>query len=208
MRQHLKAIDNAHGGGASLPMDAWYIRTEIAPLLNGCYDDPGSRSLIEVAAEFQHDAGWAAYDSGHQPAATEYFANGLRLANAAGNRLLSGRILAAMSHQAIYLGHVRQAIDFAQAARTTTRHVATPRTVAMLAAMQACAHAAAGDSRQCRQALDEAANALSLIASGQPESEWLDFDEGGYWATRPAPTATSASQPKPNAAPANPSACA
>jgi hypothetical protein len=86
-----------------------------------------------------------------------------------------------MSHQAIYLGHLRQAIDFAQAARAATRHVATPRTVAMLAAMEACAHAAAGDATHCHEALDEAADAVSLISSGQPEPEWLDFDEGGYW---------------------------
>ena len=71
-----------------------------------------------------------------------------------------------MSHQAIDLGQLRQAIDFAQAARTATRQIATPRTVAMLAAMEACAHAAAGDSRQSRQALDDAGNALTLIFFG------------------------------------------
>ena len=180
MRLHLKAIDNAHGGGAALPMAAWYLRTEISPLLNGPRGDSASRSLIEIAAEYCHDAGWAAYDCGRQ-LAIEHFTNGLRLAHAAGNRLLGGRILAAMSHQAIDLGQLRQAIDFAQAARTATRQVATPRTVAMLAAMEACAHAAAGDSRQCRQALDDAGNALTLISVGQPEPEWLDFEEGGYW---------------------------
>jgi len=85
-----------------------------------------------------------------------------------------------MSHQAIYLGHRRQAIDFAQAARAATRQIATPRTVAMLAAMEACAHAAAGDARHSQHALDDAADALTML-SGQPEPEWLDFDEGGYW---------------------------
>ena len=85
--------------------------------------------------------------------AIEHFTTGLGLAYAAGSRLLGGRILAAMSHQAIDLGHLRQAIDVAQAARTATRQVATSRTVAMLAAREACAHAAAGDSRQCRQAM-------------------------------------------------------
>jgi hypothetical protein len=34
------------------------------------------------------------------------------------------------------------------------------------AAMEACAHAAAGNSRQCRQALDDAGNALARIAAG------------------------------------------
>jgi hypothetical protein len=46
-----------------------------------------------------------AYDAGKQYLATGYFTRALRLALAAGNRLLGGRILAAMSHQAIYLGN-------------------------------------------------------------------------------------------------------
>jgi len=181
MRQHLKAIDNAHGGGAALPMATGYLRHEIAPMLNGHDGELASPQLIEVVAQFHHDTGWMAYDAGRQQLATGYFTSALRYSRAAGNRLLVGRVLAAMSHQAIYLGHRRQAIDFAQAARTATRQVATPRTVAMLAAMEACAHAAAGDPRPCQQALDDAANALTLIISGEPEPEWLDFDEGGYW---------------------------
>jgi len=179
MRQHLKAIDNAHGGGAALPMADGYLRCEVLPLLNGSLGDPTSRNLIAVVAQFQHDVGWMAYDIGQQPLATQYFHSALRFAHAAGNRLLGGRILAAMSHQAIYLGHLRQAIDFAQAARNITRQVATPRTVAMLAAMEACAHAAAGNARQSWHALGDAAEALPLVVD-RPEPEWLDFDEGGY----------------------------
>ena len=99
----------------------------------------------------------------------------------AGNRLLGGRILAAMSHQAIYLGNRRQAIDFAQAARNLTRQVATPRVIAMEAAMEACAHAAAGDAGQCHRALGDAAEAVALLTIDQDDPDWLDFDEGGYW---------------------------
>ena len=179
MRQHLKAIDNAHGGGAALPMADGYLRCEVLPLLNGSLGDPMSRALIAVVAQFQHDVGWMAYDVGQQPLATQYFHSALRFAHAAGNRLLGGRILAAMSHQAIHLGHPRQAIDFAQAARNITRQMATPRTVAMLAAMEACAHAAAGDAQQSWHALGDAAEALPLVVD-RSEPEWLDFDEGGY----------------------------
>jgi len=181
MRQHLKTIDNAHGGGTALPMATWYLRHEVSPLLNGHRGHLASRSLVEVAAQFHHDIGWAAYDASQQELATGYLTSALRFAHAAGNRMLGARILAAMSHQAIYLGHVRQAIDFAQAARAATRQLATPRAAAMLAAMEACAHAAAGDTRQSLQALDDAASTLALATSGQPEPDWLDFDEGGYW---------------------------
>ena len=180
MRQYLKAIDNAHGGGAVLPMADWYVRCEVLPLLNESHGDPESRILIDVVAQFQHDVGWMAYDVGQQPLATQYFHSSLRLAHAAGNRLLGARILAAMSHQAIYLKHLRQAIEFAQAARNITRQVATPRTVAMLATMEACAHAAAGDARHSEQALGDAAESLPLVAD-RSEPEWLDFDEGGYF---------------------------
>jgi len=181
MRAHLKAIDNAHGGGAALPMATTYLRAEILPLLDRRDLDSATPSLIEAAAEYEHDVGWMAYDAGQQDVATQYFASALRRAQAAGNRLLAGRILAAMSHQAIHLGRLQHAIELAQASRRVTAYIATPRAIAMEAAMEACAHAAAGDVRQCHRALDDAANAVTLItASGQSDPEWLDFDEGGF----------------------------
>jgi tetratricopeptide (TPR) repeat protein len=181
MRTNLKAIDNAHGGGAALPMATWYVRHEVLPLLYAPHADPTTRALIEVVAELQHDVGWMAYDAGNQDLATKHFTTALRLAHDAGNRLLGGRILAAMSHQAIYLGNKRQAIDFAQAARNLTRQIATPRVIAMEATMEACAHAAADDAKQCHRALGDAADSVALLNLGEGDPDWLDFDEGGYW---------------------------
>ena len=182
VRAHLKAIDNAHGGGTALPMAIMYQRSEILPLLDGRDRSTISQRLIEAVAEYEHDVGWMAYDAGQQDVAERYFASALRRARAVGNRLLAGRILAAMSHRAIHLGHLQDAIELAQASRAVTAHIATPRAAASEAAMEACAHAAAGDARQSHGALDDAANAVTLItASGQPDPEWLDFDEGGFW---------------------------
>ena len=138
-----------------------YVRREIPRLLDGRYDDATGRGLFEVVAGLQHDVGWMAYDAGQQELAASYFAHALRFAHAAGNRLPGGRILAAMSHQAIYLGHIAQAVDLARAARAGTARLATPHAVAMLAAMEACAHAAAGDARLCQEALGDAGNALT-----------------------------------------------
>ena len=180
-RLHLKAIDNAHGGGAALPMATWYVRHEVRPLLYARTGDPTTRALIEIVAEVEQDVAWMAYDAGKQDLATGYFTSALWLAHEAGNRLLGGRILAAMSHQAIYLGNKRQAIDFAQAARTLTRQIATPRVIAMEATMEACAHAAAGDAGLCHRALGDAAESVALLSAGEGDPDWLDFDEGGYW---------------------------
>ena len=44
MRAHLKTIDNAHGGGAALPMATWYLREEILPLLYAHGGDPITRA--------------------------------------------------------------------------------------------------------------------------------------------------------------------
>jgi hypothetical protein len=54
----------------------------------------------------------------------------------------------------------------------------------MEAAMEACAHAAAGDAKQCHRALGDAAEAVALLAIDQDAPDWLDFDEGGYWGHR------------------------
>jgi tetratricopeptide (TPR) repeat protein len=182
MRAHLKAIDNAHGGGTALPLATMYLSTQIVPLLDGRDQGPTGESFIQAVAEYEHDVGWMAYDAGQQDVAERYFTSALRRARSVGSRLLAGRILAAMSHQAIHLGRLRNAIELAEASRSVTAHVATPRALAMEATMEACAHAAAGDARQSHRALDDAANAVTLItAIGQPDPEWLDFDEGGFW---------------------------
>ncbi len=39
VRRQLKALDDAHGGGTSFLMAVTYLRREIAPLLQGDYDD-------------------------------------------------------------------------------------------------------------------------------------------------------------------------
>ncbi len=180
MRRQLKDIDNSYGGGTALPMAMTYLRHEIPLLLNGLSGRTSDRTLIDVVALFRLDIGWMAYDAAQQQIATQHYCGARRLARSSGNGLLTARVLAAMSHQAIYLGQIRQAVDYAQAARSATRHITTPRTTAMLAAMQACAFAAAGNASDCHHALAEAADAVALIRA-EPEPESLDFDEGGYW---------------------------
>jgi tetratricopeptide (TPR) repeat protein len=61
-------------------MAAWYLRTEINPLLNGNNGANAGRTFIEVVAECQHDLGWMAYDASQQRLATEYFRRALRSA--------------------------------------------------------------------------------------------------------------------------------
>ncbi|MGH3925164.1 MAG: helix-turn-helix domain-containing protein, partial [Pseudonocardiaceae bacterium] len=149
VRRQLKALDDALGGGTAFPMAVTYLRREIMPLLGGSYDDATGRALFSATAELHLDVGWMAYDAGDCALAGRYMVHALRLSHAVDNRLFGGRVLAAMSHQALHLGHVPLALDLVRAAREGTKHIAPPKVHAMVAAMEACAQAAAHERRSC-----------------------------------------------------------
>jgi transcriptional regulator with XRE-family HTH domain len=178
MQSSLKAIDDTHGGGVALPMAVEYLRGEVAPLLHSRYSEAMGRALFSATAEFTLCVGWMAYDAGKHGLAQRYMAQALRTAHAANDRAFGGRILAAMSHQALHLGDVRHGLDFACAARTGSRNAVTPTMAAMLAAMEACAHAARGDASPCLRALTEAERAFER-SNPSEDPPWVDFDEGG-----------------------------
>jgi transcriptional regulator with XRE-family HTH domain len=178
MQSSLKAIDDAHGGGVALPMAVEYLRGEVTPLLQGRYSDAVGRALFSATAEFTLGVGWMAYDAGKHGLAQRYMAQALRMSHAASDRAFGGRILAAMSHQALHLGDVRHGLDFACAARAGTQSAVTPTTAAMLAAMEACAHAARSDVAACLRALTEAERAFERSNPAE-DPPWVDFDEGG-----------------------------
>jgi transcriptional regulator with XRE-family HTH domain len=177
MQQSMKAIDDRHGGGVALPMAVEYLRGEVAPLLRARYTDTVGRALFSATSEFTLGVGWMAYDAGKHGLAQRYMAQALRMSHAANDRAFGGRILAAMSHQALHLGDVRHGTDFACAARAGTKGAVTPTIVMMLAAMEACAHAARGDGSLCLRALSDAERAFARSTPGQ-DPPWVEFDEG------------------------------
>ncbi len=181
VRQRLKDLDNAHGGGSALPLTAAYLRHEVTPMLRGRYDEPTGQALMSAIAELVLDAGWMAYDIHRHPVARRHLTHALRFAHAGRQRLLGARILSALCHQALHVGQVSLALDFIEAARNGARQPIPPRVVAMLAAMAACAWAAAHDPARCEQALGEAEAALATVSPDDDEPAWLDFDAGGLW---------------------------
>jgi len=179
VRAWLKDLDNAHGGGVAYPLAAAYLRGEVATLLHGSCDEATGTALLAAIAETELDAGWFAYDAGDHRLARLYLVQALRIAHAAGSRLLGARIVCALSHQALHVGQVSLSVDLARAARAGVGPDATPRASAMLAAMEAMAHAGAGDAALCGQALDDAERALARATAQDGDPVWLDFDEGG-----------------------------
>ncbi len=179
VRAWLKDLDNAHGGGVAFPLAAAYLRSEVATLLRGSCDEATGAALLAAIAETELDTGWFAYDAGDHWLARLYLIHALRMAHAAGSRLLGARIVCALSHQALHVGQVSLSVDLARAARAGAGREATPRAAAMLAAMEAMAHAGARDAALCGQALDDAERALARATAQDGDPSWLDFDEGG-----------------------------
>src|SRR6266545_6120197 len=154
---------------------------EVRPLLDGRYNDGTGTALFGVTAELMLDVGWMAYDNADHRRAAGFMGQALRLSHAADDRLFGGRVLAAMSHQALHLGQIRLSVDLVNAARVGTERIVTPRARAMFAAMEAMAQAADRDPRRFTVALGTAESALAQAGSSEDDPDWLDFDEGGLW---------------------------
>jgi len=180
-RSRLKTLDNSMGGGAAYPMAQAYLLHEVSPLLNSSYSSEVGIDLLAAVAELKLDLGWMIYDAGHQCRARRHMLASLRLSHLAhGRSLFGGRVLTALSHQALHLGRPGEALDLARAARAGTAGLATPSATAMFAAMEACALAVIGDRRQCEAMLTAAETALGR-RNDDIDPGWLDFDEGGLW---------------------------
>ena len=175
--KHLMDIDFQFGGGYVRRMLLFYFRSEIVPMLREPHPGNLRSEIFGAAAEVAQLLGWSAYDAGRHGAAQRYFLRGLRLANEAGDPVLGGRLLSNLSHQANYLGHFDEALQFARAAQASARGRATDTVTAMFLAMEARALASSGDARMCAQALHLAEQAFARRdLSNDPE--WIGyFDE-------------------------------
>jgi hypothetical protein len=150
-------LDYRFGGGRARLLVAHVLDTEVLPTLQ--HVRPGSPIVSEYLSEvgaMLRLAAWTAYDIGHHWLAQSYFVQALRLAKAAGNRTLGGRIFAGMSHQANFLGHYQRAVELARAAREGFRGQGTPTAMALAWAMEARALASLRRERECLNAICQA----------------------------------------------------
>lgn len=180
MTSTYRRLDNQYGGGHARATVARYLHQEVTPLLtDGRYNPTLGRKLLSAAAEMMQLAGWQAYDMAEHGAAQRYLILALDLAGAAEDTGLGAEILAAMSHQATYLGHVATGVDLARAARQTARRAALPVLAAEALVMEAHAHAAAKDEQACAAALHQAEQTLDR-ADRSSDPQWLGYFDEAY----------------------------
>ncbi|WP_155347158.1 hypothetical protein [Acrocarpospora pleiomorpha] len=173
------------GGGHARSALVQYYHREVVPMLDSRFTEAVGRSLFTAAAEITELVAWTAYDLGRHGLAQRYFLQGLRLAQASGDRMIGGLLLADMSHQATYLGRFDQAIQLARAAQEGCRAVSTATPMALFHAMEARAHAGNGDELACSRAL---VGAEAFLNRRNPDDDpsWVGYFDAAELASEGA----------------------
>lgn len=149
---------------------------EVTDLLQEPQPGETAQRLFKCAAELAELAGWMSYDVGLQPTAQKYFVLALHAAKEAADKPLGSYILSSMSRQMIHLGRPEDALELIHLAQYGSRDCATPRTQAMLYAMEARAYANMGQPSKCKRAVRMAEDTFADVGlDGEPEPDWIRF---------------------------------
>jgi hypothetical protein len=182
-----RVLDNRMGGGRIRPTVVDYLHGNIVPLLHDARcTESVRRELFSSAAEVAQLAGWQAYDLEQQGIAQRYLVQALSMARFAGDDGLGGEILAAMSHQAIWVSQPTQAIDLAHAAQKAGDRAGLPVLETEALVMEAHAHALLEDPAACSKALKRAS--VTFDRDGTDTPAWLGYFDEAYLAARIAHT--------------------
>ncbi|MEF9902007.1 Tat pathway signal protein [Streptomyces sp. P9-A2] len=147
LTRFFSARDQQRGGASGRSALAGHLRDEAVPLLGSRFaTERIRRDLYSAVAEMTYLAGWMAFDASQHRTAQRYLTLAARIAAEAGDGPLGGHILRALAHQAVDLGHPRNALDLAGASMSRDRYgQAGYREKALLAIVHARALAADGD---------------------------------------------------------------
>ncbi|NGO81792.1 hypothetical protein G6045_40035 [Streptomyces sp. YC504] len=149
---------------------------EVTDLLQEPQTEETRRRLFKIAAELAELAGWMSYDVGLQPTAQKYFVLALHAAKEGGDKPLGSYVLSGMSRQMIHLGRPDDALELIHLAQYGSRDCATPRTQAMLYAMEARAYANMGQPSKTKRAVRMAEDTFAdALEAHEPEPDWIRF---------------------------------
>lgn len=172
--QMFRAWDAQCGGGLRRKAVVGQLH-EVTDLLQERHPAPVRHRLFRVTAELSELAGWMSYDIGLQPTAQKYFVLALHAAKEAQDRPLGSFVLSKMARQMIHLGRPEDALELTHLAQYGSREGSTPRTQAMLHAMEARAYANMGQPGKCKRAVRMAEETFSDIDHADADPDWIRF---------------------------------
>jgi hypothetical protein len=170
-------IDQRRGGGHARTAVVQYLTSDVVSYLRGRFpDDRVRRDMFSAASELAYLSGWMAFDNAEHAIGQHFFTTAVKLAAEADDPPMAGHVLRAMAHQAIDLGHVRQALNLASASMEGARYaLASPRERALLGVVFARALAATGQHQAAAQALLRAEDDLAAATPGDDEPSRVFF---------------------------------
>ncbi|WP_129838217.1 hypothetical protein [Streptomyces sp. RFCAC02] len=176
-----RAWDAARGGGLQRKAVVGQLN-EVGGML--AYRNPPAlqRRLWGVAANLAVLAGWMSHDVGLEPTAQKYFVIAAHAAREGGDRPRAGEAMSRAARQKVHLGRPDEALDLMELARAGMGDEALPRTRAMLATIEAWAHASMGRGREMRRTLGEAEELFVSHDGNVPPPSWMQmFDEADLY---------------------------
>lgn len=170
-------MDQRYGGGHARSAVQAYLTSDVYRLLRGVFVDDATRtSMARAASELAYTRGWMHFDNGEHAEAQEAFHIAMSLAAEADDAPLAGHILRAMAHQAIDLGHGKQALDLANNSVDEHRYArASPREKALIGVVQARALASTRNHKKASEALLRAEDDLAAASDAMPEPDRVFF---------------------------------
>lgn len=179
-----RTLDNAHGGGFVREQAVRFLDREVSPLLKGgSYSGADGVELLRASAELTQLVGWMSYDGARHGLSQRYFIQALRMAKAVGDDCLGAEILAAMSHQASYMGEGSSAVDLARVAGRTASNAGVPVLMAEAFVLEAQGHAERQDGKACAAALHAAETTLDK-ADRSNEPQWISYFDEAYMSAK------------------------
>ncbi|WP_327352749.1 Tat pathway signal protein [Streptomyces sp. NBC_01304] len=171
--------DQRHGGGHGRSAVTAYLVDEVADMLNGTFrDERVRRELLSTAGELIYLTGWMAFDAGQHAEAQTHFTLAIRLAAEATDPALAAHVMRAMAHQAVDLGHYREALQLSSATMDRSRYGhACPRERALLGVVHARALAVAGQKKAAATALLQAEEDLAAATTADEPGRMFFFKE-------------------------------
>lgn len=180
MHARFGRLDNRFGAGEVRDAAVAYLANDVAPILrDGRFNRATGAALFTTAAELNQLVGWMSHDISAHGLGQRYLIQALNLSRSADNTALSAEILAAMSHQATYLGDGSTAVDLAQAAGQLAVRSGIAALTAEAHVMEAHGHATLGQSAECARSLDAAEKTLDR-ADRAADPIWIGYFDEAY----------------------------
>ena len=169
-----RRLDAAHGGGSCRDSAVGYLTWARCLLRSDCKGDELNAELRKELADLHNLVGWMCHDLGDNSDARRYLAQGLVLAQQAGESSLMADAYYRLGRVSIHQDDPREALHLFQLGQIVAQNSGSLTSVAILHANIGWAHARMGNDADVRDSLARAVDELAR-ADTDTAPDWTRF---------------------------------